>query len=85
MLFINVRKTCAYLFLRKKHTHNKYCIHQFTMRLTSKKEIEKFFAEHHFAAADRAVKQGVETVRRNAAWLNTAREGVAAWLKAHGY
>lgn len=49
------------------------------------KEIENFFTEHPFASADRTVKQSAETIRRNTAWLNTARENVTEWLKAHGY
>eukprot|EP00026_Physarum_polycephalum_P002309 Phypoly_transcript_02315.p1 GENE.Phypoly_transcript_02315~~Phypoly_transcript_02315.p1 ORF type:complete len:885 (+),score=198.44 Phypoly_transcript_02315:95-2656(+) len=49
------------------------------------KEVEQFFTDHPYAAADRTVKQSVETIRRNAAWLNTSRENVAEWLKTHGY
>jgi len=49
------------------------------------KEVEKFFEEHPFQPAERTVKQSVETIRRNAKWLNLARDDVAAWLKNHGF
>jgi len=47
------------------------------------KEIEQFFQVHTFAAAERTVKQSVESVRRNAVWLNAARADVAEWVKTH--
>jgi len=44
------------------------------------KEVEAFFAEHKAPSAERAVKQSVERIRLNAAWLQRDGEAVAAWL-----
>jgi puromycin-sensitive aminopeptidase len=45
------------------------------------KEVEQFFTEHPFAPAERTVKQSIENIGRNAKWLSSARDDVAAWLK----
>eukprot|EP01087_Luapelamoeba_hula_P011055 TRINITY_DN2978_c0_g1_i2.p1 TRINITY_DN2978_c0_g1~~TRINITY_DN2978_c0_g1_i2.p1 ORF type:complete len:911 (-),score=164.43 TRINITY_DN2978_c0_g1_i2:27-2624(-) len=45
------------------------------------KEVEAFFAEHPAPAIDRAVKQSVEEIRANTAWLARDGPAVADWLK----
>eukprot|EP01104_Vermistella_antarctica_P014067 TRINITY_DN4366_c0_g2_i1.p1 TRINITY_DN4366_c0_g2~~TRINITY_DN4366_c0_g2_i1.p1 ORF type:complete len:905 (-),score=311.21 TRINITY_DN4366_c0_g2_i1:47-2638(-) len=43
-------------------------------------EIEAFFKTHPVPAAERTIKQSLETVRSNAKWLNNNRDAVATWL-----
>lgn len=45
-------------------------------------EVETFFAEHSAPAANRAIKQACERVRRNVSWLERDGEAIAAFLRA---
>ncbi|KAL6056357.1 Aminopeptidase [Balamuthia mandrillaris] len=46
-------------------------------------EVEHFFAEHPYEPAARTVKQSLEAIRSNAAWLARDRDAVAQWLDSH--
>jgi len=47
------------------------------------KEVEKFFEEHPYAAAERTVRQSIESILARASWLDSARDDVAKWLEAN--
>ena len=43
-------------------------------------DVQQFFEENPAPAADRSIKQSVEVVRLNIAWLKQNRDSLAAWL-----
>lgn len=43
-------------------------------------DVEAFFAAHPCAAAERTIKQSLESIRANAAWLKRDQGAVAKWL-----
>ena len=45
------------------------------------KEVEAFFEEHSAPAAERTVKQSLENIRLNKAWLERDAESIHEWLK----
>lgn len=46
------------------------------------KEIEQFFAEHPAPAAERTIKQSLETIGLNIEWMKRDKEAVTAFLKS---
>ena len=46
-------------------------------------EIESFFADKPQDSGAPAVKQSMEAIRSNIAWVAAHGESVKAWLKAH--
>ena len=44
------------------------------------RDVERFFEEHPTPAAERAVRQTLETIRLNIAWLDVNRKELEAWL-----
>jgi len=46
-------------------------------------EVEQFFKEHPCPAADRTIKQALESIRAGTKWLLRDRDGVAKWLAQH--
>eukprot|EP01113_Clastostelium_recurvatum_P035977 TRINITY_DN5071_c0_g1_i1.p1 TRINITY_DN5071_c0_g1~~TRINITY_DN5071_c0_g1_i1.p1 ORF type:complete len:860 (-),score=219.67 TRINITY_DN5071_c0_g1_i1:867-3155(-) len=48
-------------------------------------EIEAFFASHSVPAAERTLKQSLETIRARTAWLARSKEDVVQWLKTKGF
>jgi len=47
-----------------------------------REDVERFFTEHPVPSADRTVRQALERIRLNAAWLDRNRSEVAEWLAA---
>jgi len=45
-------------------------------------EVETFFKTNRAPAAERAVKQAIESIRLNATWLNRDKDGISHWLKS---
>ena len=45
-----------------------------------REEVEKFFRDHPAPAAERTVRQSLEAIQLNAAWLERNRAELAAWL-----
>ena len=45
-------------------------------------DVERFFTEHPVPSADRTVRQALERIRLNAAWLDRNRSELAEWLAA---
>src|SRR5690606_12382638 len=45
------------------------------------KEVEEFFETHKAPAAERAIKQAVESIRSNARWLERDGAAVGKWLE----
>jgi len=43
-------------------------------------DVEKFFGSHPVPNADRSIKQGLESIRAHAKWVNTNRDSVAKYL-----
>ena len=43
-------------------------------------DVERFFEDHPAPAAERTIRQSLETVRLNIAWLDQNRNEVAEWL-----
>ncbi len=43
-------------------------------------DVEEFFAAHPTPAADRAIKQAIEVIRLNVAWLSSNRDELGDWL-----
>lgn len=46
-------------------------------------EVEKFFKINEFPTTERSVKQAVETIRMNAAWLTRDRESIKEFLQKY--
>ena len=44
-------------------------------------DVEEFFATHPTPAADRAIKQALEVIRLNVAWINHNRNELGEWLE----
>ena len=44
-------------------------------------EVENFFASRPCPAAERAIQQAIENIRRNAKWLERDEEALKAFLK----
>jgi len=44
------------------------------------KDVEEFFKAHPVPAAERTIKQSVETIVASSKWLNANRDSVAKWL-----
>ncbi len=45
-----------------------------------RQDVERFFADHSAPAAERTIRQSLERVRLNVAWLERNREELAGWL-----
>ena len=45
-------------------------------------DIEQFFKQNVWPAADRVVKQNCETIRLNATWLNRESDAIQQWLQS---
>ena len=43
-------------------------------------EVERFFRDHPTPAAERTIRQSVEKIRQNIAWLDKNRDSLANWL-----
>jgi puromycin-sensitive aminopeptidase len=58
----------------------KGCTQNF-LSLEKAKEVEAFFAEHPPPSADRAVKQAIEEIKNNVAWLERDHDAIKKWLE----
>ena len=45
-------------------------------------DVSKFFADHNVASAERTIRQSLEAIRINAAWLARNRQLLADWFKS---
>ncbi len=45
-----------------------------------RQDVEQFFADHSAPAAERTIRQALERVRLNVAWIERNREELARWL-----
>ncbi len=46
-----------------------------------REDVEKFFRDHHAPSAERAIRQSLERIRLNAAWLDRNRASLAEWFR----
>ena len=45
-----------------------------------REDVERFFADHPTPAAERSIRQSLERIRLNIAWLDRNRDDLAKWL-----
>lgn len=53
--------------------------------LAKAEEVEEFFKSHPAPGAERKIKQSLERIRSNAAWLERDGEPIAKWLENYNY
>ena len=48
-------------------------------------EVEKFYGSKNLPGVERTVRQAVESIRSNAAWLQRDSETIHKWLQLHSH